>query len=188
MTNIAYATAQVPLNDDNSRLLGVGDRLVGEIYWRAAMTTHPDIWLRMDEHDELYGKEVTEDMTTLYRAMLEPQRGLTTFATGSVRENKAGKGRYDLIPLEGIRALALHYERGASRHGDRNWELGQPLSVFKNSLTRHACQVAYAFDEDHAAAVAWNAFGYITTMERIRAGLLPAELDDLGVCNKEVVR
>lgn len=113
---------------------------------------------------------------------------MVKFSTGSIRQNKTGKGRYDLIPLEGIRALALHYERGAAAHGDRNWELGQPLSVFKNSLTRHACQVAYAFDEDHAAAVAWNAFGYITTMERIRAGLLPKELDDLGVCNKEVVR
>jgi hypothetical protein len=55
-------------------------------------------------------------------------------------------------------------------------------------MTRHACQVAYDFSEDHAAAVAWNAFGYITTMERIRAGLLPASLDDLSVCDKEPSR
>jgi hypothetical protein len=165
------------------RALGVGER-IGANHFRQDNVGDLEI-VPVTNHE--VGLLVTEDTPFEYLELI-PQDNMVRFATGSVRENKAGKGRYDLIPLEGIRALALHYENGAKKHGDRNWELGQNLSVFKNSLTRHAHQVAYAFDEDHAAAVAWNAFGYITTMERIRAGLLPKELDDLGVCNKEVVR
>lgn len=177
------------LDDSNSRLLGNGEPVFPGCYWRN-IDFH-DEWTLIDADILDRGLIVDLDGEFEYRYPLTIQgreSAMDRFSTGSIRQNKAGKGRYDLIPLEGIRALAMHYERGAAAHGDRNWELGQPLSVFKNSLTRHACQVGYAFDEDHAAAVAWNAFGYITTMERIRAGLLPIELDDLGVCDKEVVR
>jgi len=176
------------LDDSNSRLLGNGESAFAGCYWRKAEYTGDEAWHLVESHD--YGYIVEPDDEFEYRFPINYVAGpqMDRFSSGSIRQNKAGKGRYDLLPLEGMRALAMHYERGAAAHGDRNWELGQPLSVFKNSLTRHACQVGYAFDEDHAAAVAWNAFGYITTMERIRAGLLPIELDDLGVCDKEVVR
>lgn len=170
------------LDDNNSRRLGVGERITEGVYARFTETDQE--WTRLSSEDGCVGDYVSPDDMIEYRVPVLMQ----TFSTGSIRQNKTGKGRYDLIPLEGIRALALHYEQGAIAHGDRNWERGQPLSVFKNSLTRHACQVGYDFTEDHAAAVAWNAFGYITTCERIRAGLLPAELDDLGVTNKEIVR
>jgi hypothetical protein len=182
-------TIRIDLNDDNSRLLGNGEPVFPGVYWRNI--DFEDSWTLIDADTVASGLVVDQEDEFEYRFPMaivgrEPQ--MDRFNSGSIRQNKTGKGRYDLLPLEGMRALAMHYERGAAAHGDRNWELGQPLSVFKNSLTRHACQVAYAFDEDHAAAVAWNAFGYITTMERIRAGLLPIELDDLGVCDKEVAR
>jgi hypothetical protein len=188
MQNVAHKTN---LNDNNSRLLGNGEPVFPGVYWRLADLSAGETWNLIDANLLDTGLIVDHDGDFEYRHPLTIQGRETVmdrFTSGSVRQNKVGKGRYDLLPLEGMRALAMHYERGAAAHGDRNWELGQPLSVFKNSLTRHACQVGYAFDEDHAAAVAWNAFGYITTMERIRAGLLPIELDDLGVCDKEVVR
>ncbi len=102
------------------------------------------------------------------------------FSTGSIRQSKAGKGRFDLLPYEPIRQLAVHYEEGGKGHGDRNWELGQPLSTFINSAKRHAAQAGCKFDENHAIAACWNFFGLIQTAKWIEEGKLPRELDDIG--------
>ena len=102
------------------------------------------------------------------------------FATGSRRDTRVGKGRYDLLPPEGIRRLAQLYERGAEKYGDRNWEKGQPVSRYLDSLLRHTFAVLEGEQtEDHLAAIAWNALGAITTQERVRRGDLPKELDDV---------
>ncbi len=100
--------------------------------------------------------------------------------TGSVRNNRSGKGRYDLLPGRATHELAVHFEGGASQHGDRNWEKGQPLSWYLDSGLRHTFQVlAGDTTENHAAAAAWNLMCFMETRARIQAGLLPAELDDL---------
>lgn len=104
------------------------------------------------------------------------------FATGSVRDLAAGKGRFDLIPTMPLRRLAGLYERGAVKYGDRNWEKGQPLMRYVDSLLRHAnCLVAGEPEEDHAAAIAWNAFGYMFTLGEIESGRLPKDLDNRPV-------
>ena len=100
--------------------------------------------------------------------------------TGSKRNSRAGKGRFDLLPPRAMSEVAIHFEGGASRFGDRNWEKGQPLSWFLDSALRHAFAVLEGkTDENHAAAAAWNHLCFIETRARIKAGLLPAELDDL---------
>ena len=100
------------------------------------------------------------------------------FGTGSVRDMAEGKGRYDLIPYEAIRRLAVHYEAGAKKYGDHNWQKGQPIHVLVDSMLRHAEKVKAGFeDEDHLAAVMWNAAAIIWTREQIRAGALPEELE-----------
>lgn len=102
------------------------------------------------------------------------------FPTGMVRDQGAGKGRYDLIPREALHRLAQLYERGAEKYDARNWELGQPFSRAICSMLRHAFQASAGMDdEDHLAAVVFNAFAVMTYQERIAAGLLPPELDDL---------
>ena len=101
-------------------------------------------------------------------------------STGAVRNNREGKGRFDLLPARAMAVKARHFESGASQHGDRNWEKGQPLSWYLDSALRHSFQVLQGdTSEDHAAAAGWNWDCYIETRERIKAGLLPAELDDL---------
>jgi hypothetical protein len=101
------------------------------------------------------------------------------FGTGSVRDVPTGKGRYDLIPTDALRRLAGLYERGATKYGERNWEKGQPLMRYVDSIMRHVnCLVAGEPEEDHAAAIAWNAFGYQHTLAEIEAGRLPKELDN----------
>lgn len=105
--------------------------------------------------------------------------------SGAVRDRARGKGRYDLITPLGLKRLAIHYENGAIKYADRNWEKGFPLSWFFDSMSRHCddymeCRVlGEEPKEDHLAAVAWNALGFIHTEEMIRRGKLPAELDDL---------
>ncbi len=102
------------------------------------------------------------------------------FDTGSRRDSRTGKGRYDLLPARALRRVARVFESGAAKYGDRNWEKGQPLSRYLDSALRHTYQVLEGkTDEDHAAQACWNLLAFLETQERIRAGLLPATLDDL---------
>ena len=102
------------------------------------------------------------------------------FKTGSVRDTRDGKGRYDLISPIALKRLAKHFENGAKKYGDRNWEKGQNLSRYIDSLIRHAyCLLEGKRDEDHASAIAWNAMAYIHTEEMIERELLPKELNDM---------
>jgi hypothetical protein len=96
------------------------------------------------------------------------------FATGSVRDTRIGKGRYDLLSPIALRRLARHTENGAVKYGDRNWEKGQYVSRYLDSAIRHLyCYLGGARDEDHLAAVMWNAMAAIHTEEKCRAGELP---------------
>ena len=102
------------------------------------------------------------------------------FETGSKRDTRDGKGRFDLIPPYALTRLARHYENGAKKYGDRNWEKGQPLARYLDSMIRHAYKfLGGSREEDHLAAVAWNALAYIETKYRIEQGILSADLDDI---------
>lgn len=108
--------------------------------------------------------------------------------TGAVRDRAKGKGRYDLLSFIGIHRVAVHYENGARKYKDRNWEKGMPLSWFIDSGLRH--YFAYLSgdrSEDHMAAVAWNALGYMHIEEMIRRGKLPKELDDIGATDRPLI-
>lgn len=103
------------------------------------------------------------------------------FATGSVRDSRIGKGRFDLLPPRALREVAIRFEEGATAYGPRNWERGQPLSRYLDSALRHSMAVMEGkSDENHAAAAAWNWLCFIETRARILAGSLPGTLDDLS--------
>jgi hypothetical protein len=111
------------------------------------------------------------------------------FSTGSVRDTHDGKGRFDLIPFYPLFRLARHYENGAVKYGDRNWQKGQPLSRYLDSAARHIWRlIDGAVEEDHAAAAAWNLFGFLWTAHKIMAGELPAELNDLPESMQGIVQ
>lgn len=102
------------------------------------------------------------------------------FSTGSVRDTREGKGRFDLISPIALERLAKHYENGAKKYGDRNWEKGQSLSRYADSALRHMNKVMLGLqDEDHLAAAVWNLMCIMHTQSQITAGNLPEELDDL---------
>jgi hypothetical protein len=99
------------------------------------------------------------------------------FKTGAVRDIQQGKGRFDLISPIFLRRLARHYENGAVKYGDRNWEKGIPIGRFLDSAIRHLNEYREGLrDEDHLAASAWNIACIIHVEEMIERGLLPKEL------------
>lgn len=101
------------------------------------------------------------------------------FVTGSVRDTRVGKGRFDLLPPTAIRRLAEHFETGAKKYGDRNWQKGQPLQRYIDSALRHIfCHQGGRQDEDHIIAAAWNLLAHSETSQWISDGTLPATLDD----------
>ena len=102
------------------------------------------------------------------------------FSTGSVRDTRQGKGRFDLIPYEGLRRLAIHFENGAKKYGDHNWRKGQPMHVYMSSGISHAFRYLVGMrDEDHLAAATWNLLCALATEEMIANGDLPPELMDV---------
>jgi len=99
------------------------------------------------------------------------------YSTGAKRDVQDGKGRFDLIPGYALQRLADHYENGARKYSERNWEKGIPISRFVDSAFRHLNKWTQGYDEeDHLAAVAWNVFGLMWTQEMIRRKLLPGTL------------
>lgn len=102
------------------------------------------------------------------------------FSTGSRRDSRSGKGRFDLIPSHELRRLAAIFEKGAVKYGDHNWQKGQPLMRYVDSAMRHLlCAVEGQEDEDHVMHAAWNLFAFAWTQRAVREGRLPAGLDDL---------
>lgn len=100
--------------------------------------------------------------------------------TGSQRDSQEGKGLHELIPKYPVDRLAKHYENGAKKYGLSNWKKGQNLRQYIRSGLHHQLALAEGMqDEDHAAAIAWNAFAFMWTANEIEEGRLPAVLDDL---------
>lgn len=91
----------------------------------------------------------------------------TQFASGAVRDMSEGKGRMDLIPWCAILRLSKHYEAGAKKYVERNWEKGIPAHSFLDSAFRHLAKYADgATDEDHLIAAVWNLCGLAWTEEK----------------------
>lgn len=99
------------------------------------------------------------------------------YKTGGKREDKKGKGRYDLIPYHPTKMLAKVFEDGAKAHGDRNWEKGLPTHLYASSAKRHLDKYLAGFrDEDHLHMAIWNLYCLSQTEEWIREGRLPEYL------------
>ena len=102
------------------------------------------------------------------------------FKTGAVRDIQEGKGRFDLLPPRAIRDLAIHFEKGCKKYGDRNWEKGIPLNRYVDSALRHVFKFLQGLtDEDHLIAAIWNLMCLRETILRIEEGLLSKDLNTL---------
>lgn len=62
--------------------------------------------------------------------------------------------------------VAKHYEAGAKKYGERNWEKGIPLHCYIDSAVRHYLKWQRGDqDEPHDRAFLWNILGAIWTHE-----------------------
>jgi hypothetical protein len=59
------------------------------------------------------------------------------YETGAQRDNGEMKGRFDLVTPQGELRLARHYELGAEKYADRNWEKGMPIGRMVSAAMRH---------------------------------------------------
>ena len=76
---------------------------------------------------------------------------LTTYDTGATRSADASGTRYDLVPAEGVDAVARAMHEGAVTHGDHNWKKGLKNSVLVNHALRHIMEFMKegSISEDH---------------------------------------
>ena len=66
---------------------------------------------------------------------------------------------YDML-LE----VSIHYEEGATKYSERNWEQGIPLHCYIDSAVRHYLKFLRGdMDERHDRAFVWNILGAIWT-------------------------
>lgn len=62
--------------------------------------------------------------------------------------------------------VAMHYEEGARKYAERNWEKGIPLHCYIDSGVRHYLKWRRGdTDERHDRAFVWNMLGAIWTKE-----------------------
>lgn len=91
----------------------------------------------------------------------------TEYESGAVRDLKEGKGRMDLVPWNVVIRLSKHYEKGAKKYEERNWEKGIPSHSFLDSAFRHLAKYAEGYDdEDHLISAIWNLFGIAWNEEK----------------------
>jgi len=104
----------------------------------------------------------------------------TEFPTGAHRDMQTGKGRFDLIPDLTSAALAIHYEKGCEKYGDRNWEKGIPIATYFNSAERHMKKFKMGWmGENHLISAIWNLYCAYETILRIQLGKLDFSLYNL---------
>ncbi len=62
--------------------------------------------------------------------------------------------------------LAKHFENGAKKYGENNWQKGLPVSCYIDSFCRHYCKALRGDkDEPHDVAALWNLVCAIWTIE-----------------------
>lgn len=82
---------------------------------------------------------------------------LEEFGNGAVREDKQGKGRFDLLPWCAISRVARHMQQSLETYEPRNWEKGLPIHSMLDSALRHLARYMDGeTGEDHLCAAATN--------------------------------
>lgn len=93
-----------------------------------------------------------------------------TSSTGGQKGSK--EARYDLIPVEALRWVAIVFGRGAKKYDEHNWRKGYNWSLSYAAMQRHANSFWDTQDPDydpetavpHLASVVFHAMALIVFM------------------------
>ena len=119
----------------------------------------------MELWENMQKQKGSDDTTAMVEIKDSGER--TEFRSGAVRDMHEGKGRFDLLPMCVLLRLAKHYEKGALKYAERNWEKGIPAHSFADSAFRHMVKYMDGqTDEDHLIAAIWNLCGLAWTEEK----------------------
>lgn len=78
-----------------------------------------------------------------------------------------------------ILEVGKHYEEGAKKYSERNWEKGQPVSRYLSSAIRHFLKYVAGYeDEPHDRAFVWNILAIMYTM-RVHPELIDIKAGDV---------
>ena len=62
--------------------------------------------------------------------------------------------------------VSIHYEEGAEKYGEHNWEKGIPAHSFIDSAVRHLIKYGRGDDDErHDRAFLWNILGLLWTLD-----------------------
>ena len=107
----------------------------------------------------------------------------------AIRDTADDKPRPDLISPFAEERQGQWLRMGAAKYAERNWERGMPFTRCVASLKRHVMRYQQGKrDEDHLAAIMFNAMALIHYEEMIERGLLPTELNDMPVYSKPAAK
>lgn len=113
----------------------------------------------------------------------DPEIPQKSSALTGLRHN-AGKPRVDLVAPSIMTAIAAVAAFGAEKYAARNWEKGMEYGKVYASLMRHLMAWWQGEEVDaesglpHLHHVAWNVQALVEYDRRLKAGTLPAEVDD----------
>lgn len=119
-----------------------------------------------------FQKILSEGQTSMANEMkmAKGQGKMEVNENGVKRESNKGRGRFDLFPYEALEELAIWYELGAEKYGDRNWEKGISVKDCVNRMARHSAKACNGWMDEgpfaHLVAVMWNAAAAITGIKR----------------------
>ena len=115
------------------------DLLPLDVLWHM----YPEAFWPFKSIDAYIRKGDIEDLESMLRRFLEKQYG---------------------DPITGFLEVSKHYEDGALKYAERNFEKGIPLHCFIDSAVRHYLKLRRGDnDEPHDRAFVWNILGAIWT-------------------------
>lgn len=80
--------------------------------------------------------------------------------------NTAKRLYYDNSRINMILDVSIHYEEGAKKYGEYNWQKGIPVQSYIDSATRHYLKhLRGDDDENHLRAFVWNVLCCIWTVK-----------------------
>lgn len=145
------------------------------------MKTDKSVWQCLHCPTKIYGigvKESKEELQTMideHLASHSMNMGITTFASGAIRDSQEGKEDYiETISWTAMKRYAQYMTSKKSKYGAGNFKKGIDIESYEQSLLRHIQKyLANKYEdgtietnEDHLSAILFNVFGIIHEEER----------------------